>query len=129
MKDILDARLCRREDGGGFISFPRDIPSSYLAELRAETKVGEQWTRDSHVANETWDLYIYAYTAIVRFGGNDASLAWVPDWARPPRDAPKALRKAEAAGEEAALDPAQRSTTRVPPRPIRRRGVRTVRAR
>lgn len=137
MKDILDTRLCRREDGGGFISFPRDVTSAHLAELRAEVKVGEQWTRDAHVANETWDLYLYAYTAVLRFGGSDASLSWVPDWARPPRDAPKVLPPPapmphgddrEGQGDPDPV-PVQRPVARgVPRRPQRRRGVRSVRA-
>lgn len=135
MKDILDARLCRREDGGGFISFPRDVSPAHLAELRAEVKVGEQWTRDSHTANETWDLYLYAYTVVVRFGGSDASLSWVPDWARPPKSAPKELAPPPAAPRDGEPDaspdsaPVHRVGTRLPQRPARRRGVRTVRAR
>lgn len=131
MKDIADARLCRREDGGGYISFPRDVSSAHLAELRAEVKVGDQWTRDSHTANETWDLYIYAYTVIVRFGGSDASLSWVPDWARPPKSAPRELPAPVMAPAEGGEDagPLKRPASRVPQRPTRRRGVRTVRAR
>lgn len=91
IKNMLDRRLNRKEDGPGYISFPRDIDPKYLAELRAETKVGDFWVREPHRDNETWDLYVYAYTVVLRFGGGDASLAWVPDWARPPRGGPARL--------------------------------------
>ena len=96
MKDILDVRLNRKDDGPGYVSFPRDVPHNYLAELRAETKVGDQWVRPPHTANETMDLYVMAYTVVLRFGGGDASLAWVPAWARPPRGGPERLAQAVA---------------------------------
>lgn len=91
VKDILDVRLNRRDDGPGHVAFPADLDQRYLAEMRAETKIGEQWTRDPHTANETMDTYVMAYTAVLRFGGSDASLAWVPEWARPPRGGPAKL--------------------------------------
>ncbi len=91
LKGILDRRLNRKDDGPGYIAFPRDVDPRHLAELRAETKVGEVWVREPHRNNETWDLYVYAYTVMLRFGGGDATLAWVPDWARPPKGGPVRL--------------------------------------
>jgi phage terminase large subunit GpA-like protein len=91
LKSILDRRLNRKEDGPGYISFPRDMDARHLAELRAETKIGDLWQREPHRNNETWDLYIYAYTVVLRFGGTDATLSWVPDWARPPKGGPVKL--------------------------------------
>jgi phage terminase large subunit GpA-like protein len=110
MKDILDVRLNRKDDGPGYVSFPRDVPHVYLAELRAETKVGDQWVRPPHTANETMDLYVMAYTVVLRFGGGDASLGWVPSWARPPRGGPVRLpaavqQKLEQAVSEAMSEP------------------------
>lgn len=96
-KDIADVRLKRAEEGPGYIAFPNNLPQAddgsfpYLAELRAEANVNGQWTREPHRANETWDLYIQACVVVTRFGGNDASFAWVPEWARPPKDAPRKL--------------------------------------
>lgn len=96
-KDIADVRLKRTEEGPGFIAFPNNLPQGddgsfpYLAELRAEHNVNGQWTREPHRANETWDLYIQACAVVTRFGGNDASFAWVPEWARPPKDAPRKM--------------------------------------
>lgn len=88
LKDIANTALNRREDGPGYVQFPHDVPIEYLAELRAEVKQGDVWVRDPHDANETWDLMIYARTVLLRFGGDDSALGWVPDWARPPRGAP-----------------------------------------
>ena len=97
IKGVLDRRLNRKDDGPGFIGFPRDVDRRHLAELRAETKVGEIWQREQHRNNETWDLYVYAYTVVLRFGGGDANFAWVPEWARPPRGGPERLAGGEVA--------------------------------
>ena len=107
IKGILDRRLNRKADGPGYISFPHNVDPRYLAELRAETKVGEIWQREPHRNNETWDLYVYAYTVILRFGGGDGSLSWVPAWARPPRGGPIKLEKgaAELVNPEAEEEP------------------------
>lgn len=102
LKDIANTRLNRRDDGPGYIHFPRDLPgvnasdaNDYFAELRAETKQGDAWLRDPHRANETWDLYVYACVVLLRFGGNDASFNWVPEWARPPRGGPVRLEPSQ----------------------------------
>ncbi|MEO5586074.1 MAG: terminase gpA endonuclease subunit [Novosphingobium sp.] len=142
LKGVLDRRLNRKSDGPGYISFPRDIDPKYLAELRAETKVGDLWMREPHRNNETWDLYVYAYTVVLRFGERDASLAWVPEWARPPRGGPASLEKRpiEPARNEAGdvindEYPEASSVVRIgkPVAPRRggqkpRRGIRSVRA-
>lgn len=135
IKDILDRRLNRKDDGPGYISFPRDIDARHLAELRAETKVGEIWVREPHRNNETWDLYVYAYTVMLRFGGSDASLAWVPEWARPPRGGPVRLEGVSTSldtnglGQESPAAPVVRigDTASAARRAIRgRRSVRSV---
>ncbi|MBS7669346.1 terminase gpA endonuclease subunit [Croceicoccus gelatinilyticus] len=94
LKHIANTALNRREDGPGYVQFPFDVPIEYLAELRAETLQGDVWVRDPHDANETWDLMIYARTVLLRFGGDDSALGWVPEWARPPRGAPAKLERA-----------------------------------
>ncbi len=96
LKNVLDERLNRREEGPGYIAFAKDTDPAHLAELRAETKQGDVWVRPDHTANETTDLYNMAYTAILRFGDRDASLAWVPDWARPPKGGLKKITRDEA---------------------------------
>ncbi len=95
LKDIADRRLNRKDEGPGYISFPRDIDHKHLAELKAENRIDGLWKREPHRNNETWDLYVYAYTVVLRFGGGDASFSWVPDWARPPRGGPVKLEKPE----------------------------------
>lgn len=139
LKDIAEVRLNRRDDGPGFMMFPRDLPGvepdavpNYLAELKAETKQNGQWVRDPHSANETWDLYIYAYAVILRFGGSDGSLSWVPEWARPPRGGPKKLERtvSESGTDPAPDSPAEKVTTikkRTPPRTPQRRRKRSIR--
>ena len=70
--------------------------------------------REPHTNNETWDLYVYAYTVLLRFGGGEASMAWVPDWARPPKNAPQKITREdalEAVQNEA--DPGPAKTVRI----------------
>lgn len=147
VKDIADTRLKRSDGGPGTIAFPCDIDETgelvvapYLAEMRAETKVGEQWVRREHSDNETFDLYVYAYTVVLRFGGGDASLSWVPTWARPPKGAPlpaAPLQRLPAADEEPTAQeerhaPATAPANVQPMAPRRaavRRSVRVVRSR
>jgi phage terminase large subunit GpA-like protein len=125
LKSILDRRLNRKEDGPGYISFPRDMDARHLAELRAETKIGDLWQREPHRNNETWDLYIYAYTVVLRFGGTDATLAWVPDWARPPKGGPVRLDPAAVAALRGpAADGAEGA--KAEPVPVQRIGARKV---
>ena len=146
-KNIAEERLKRSEDGPGYINFPNDLPEEvdsrtgeliipYIAEFRAETLIDDQWTREEHRANESWDLYIQACTVVTRFGGRDASLSWVPYWALPPKATKRSLPapvmsadRAEAAAGSGEAAPVQRAAGRVPSRPVRRRGVRMVRPR
>lgn len=137
IKDIADVRINRREDGPGFIQFPRDIDKAYLSEMRVEYKQEDKWVRPEHTANETWDLYVYAYTAVLRFGGGDASMEWVPRWARPPRTIRRKLPEPSAEpGEEEKTQPDPPPKEKLE-RPVKsaasivrpRRGIRTRRQR
>lgn len=153
IKSIADTRLKIDDGGAGAIHFPSDtlplkrgqqlgelVAAPWISEMRCETKVGEQWVREPHQANETWDLYVYAYTVILRMGGGDASMAWVPEWARPPKGAPApmvvepTMRDVESGAAEAAADAApvvqaggEQRTVVQGQRP--RRGVRVIRSR
>lgn len=124
LKDIADTRLKIDDGGSGSIHFPCDttrrgdlIAAPWIAEMRCETRVGEQWVRDPHRANETWDLYVYAYTVLLRLGGGDASLAWVPEWARPPRGRPRTLPAPERMPAEARDDVRESEPPRDMPAP------------
>ena len=143
LKDIAEVRLNRRDDGPGYMQFPRDLPGvepgsipNYFAELRAEVKQGDQWVRDPHTANETWDLYIYAYAVILRFGGSDGSLSWVPEWARPPKIVPKKLDSAVISNTQNEGDSASQKVQKIEKRTTtnrsqtrRKRSIRTRKAR
>jgi phage terminase large subunit GpA-like protein len=147
LKDIAEVRLNRRDDGPGYMQFPRDLPgvkpgdaNDYFAELRAEVKQDDVWVRDPHKANETWDLYVYALAVLLRFGGMDGTLAWVPEWARPPRGGPKALAVAapDSAGgfgvdaamgpDPAPVMPIKKHTAPGSPQRRRKRSIRAHRA-
>ncbi|AKM09868.1 terminase gpA endonuclease subunit [Croceicoccus naphthovorans] len=136
LKDIANVALNRREDGPGYVQFPRDIAPEYLAELRAETKQGDVWIRDPHDANETWDLMIYARAVLLRFGGDDSALAWVPAWARPPRGGPAKLETGPPDRDPVDnFDPTASPVVKIEKaqktggsRPRQRRGIRTRRA-
>lgn len=83
LKDVLDARLRREEPGPGYLHFPEDVPETVLAELLAEEKRKGLWVKIA-ARNELTDLYVYAYTVIVRLAGQRVDLGWVPDWAKAP---------------------------------------------
>jgi phage terminase large subunit GpA-like protein len=113
VKDMTDTRLKIADGGGGSITFPCDtvprrrgeaqpalVAAPWIAEMRAEENIDGQWTRPDHRANETLDLYVYAFTVVLRFADGDASMAWVPEWARPPRGAPRKLAAPIAAPAE-----------------------------
>jgi phage terminase large subunit GpA-like protein len=107
IKDMADTGLRRGDGGSGSIAFPGDIDGDlqllaapYIAEFTAEEKIDGAWTRPKDTKNETLDLYVMARSALIRFGGHDHSLSWVPAWARPPRLRP--LSRPEAAMAESA---------------------------
>lgn len=135
IKNIADVRLKQGPGEPGSIGFPHDVDKAHLAEMRAETLINGVWVRDSHVANETWDLYIMAYTAVLRFGGTDPMLSWVPAWARPPRGAPAPAEPIAKTEDVAADDSAQpvvkmqapSAAARMARAGRRPRGIRTIR--
>jgi phage terminase large subunit GpA-like protein len=82
-KNILEVRLKRALPGPGYCDFPSDCPEEVFDELTAEEKVNGLWCRVDRRPNESLDLYVYSLAAIRRLGAADASLAWLPTWARP----------------------------------------------
>ena len=83
-KDMVDVRLRRPNPGPGYMNFPADFAEEHAAELTSEEKIDGLWYRPKGVANETLDLDVYSTVALMRVGGSDASLDWVPLWARAP---------------------------------------------
>ena len=88
LKDMADQRLRREDQGPGYCRFPHDVDVAHLAELTAERKERGLWVQKRGEANETLDLFNYAYVALIRLVGSDPSLALVPTFARPSRVAP-----------------------------------------
>jgi phage terminase large subunit GpA-like protein len=141
LKDMADVGL-RRDDGGpGSIVFPGDVDkhdellaAPWIAEMKAEAKNAEGvWERPPNTPNETLDLYTMARTVLLRLGGVDHSLNWVPSWARPPRTRPAPAESTEAA-EDAMREAQDRPPPPAPIVPARRMlqgrpRVRVVRAR
>lgn len=108
IKDMADVGLRRSDGGPGSIVFPGDldvdqqlIVAPYIAEFTAEEKIDGVWTRPKDTKNETLDLYVMARSALIRFGGHDHSLSWVPSWARPPRLRPLPRPEVGVAEEQA----------------------------
>lgn len=83
LKDVLDARLRREDPGAGYLHFPENVPETVLAELLAEEKRKGLWVKIA-ARNELIDLYVYAYTVVLRLAGQRPDLGWVPEWARVP---------------------------------------------
>lgn len=83
LKNMVDLRLRQTTPGPGFIHFPNDIDPQFLAEYTAEHKEAGLWVRPPNTANESWDLEVYNNVCLLRLGGNDTGLSWVPEWARP----------------------------------------------
>ncbi len=96
IKGIIDNRLRRDSAGPGFIHLPewlapklegrgagRDL--QYLEELTAERLIKGKWQK-LRPRNETWDLLVYAYAAILRppFAQSRAHMRWVPEAFRVP---------------------------------------------
>lgn len=121
IKNMADVGLRRADGGSGSIVFPGDQDehgelkaAKYISEMTAETLENEVWVRPPNTPNETLDLYVMARTALIRFGGGDHSLSWVPSWARPPRSVVlpnpehEASAQEESAHREAMADAADR---------------------
>ncbi|MCG8506177.1 MAG: phage terminase large subunit family protein [Sphingomonadales bacterium] len=89
IKDTLENRLRRESPGPNYFHLPHGLADEYVDELRAETKNGEIWEKDRHARNETWDLLVYSGVPLLRFGSNDPSLDWVPEWAQPQYSTPQ----------------------------------------
>jgi phage terminase large subunit GpA-like protein len=83
IKDIINVRIRREAGGAGYMALPRNLEPKYLRELTAETKIDGIWTKKPGEANETLDLFVYSIAGMLRLGGSDTGLEWVPAWARP----------------------------------------------
>lgn len=124
IKSVINQRLRRPEPGPGYIHLPADLSADYVAELTAEERDAQgQWRkRNDKDRNETLDLLVYAYVALIRppGAGERSDLAWVPGWARastppaPPAPQPETAEAAERRPDEPEANAVR---PRTPPQP------------
>jgi phage terminase large subunit GpA-like protein len=90
IKHIIDSRLRRMTSGPGYIHLPGWIAPriggqngvrdhSYLDEMTCERLEKGKWKKE-RPRNETWDLLVYSYAALLRppFAQSRAHMRWVP---------------------------------------------------
>lgn len=90
IKGIIDHRLRREVAGPGYIHLPEwlapkvdgrsDVRDhAYLDEMTCERLVKGKWEKQ-RPRNETWDLLVYSYAALLRppFAQSRAHMRWVP---------------------------------------------------
>lgn len=99
IKHIIDSRLRRATAGPGYIHIPDWIAPrmggqngvrdhSYLDEMTCERLEKGKWKKE-RPRNETWDLLVYSYAALLRppFAQSRAHMRWVPAEFRVPDQA------------------------------------------
>jgi phage terminase large subunit GpA-like protein len=86
IKCIIDARLRRSKPGPGYIHLPGDLDDEHVDEMTAEQLEAGKWKK-LRARNETWDLLVYAYAAILRppFAQSRSDMRWVPKDFRAPK--------------------------------------------
>lgn len=67
IKNIIDARLRRREPGPGYVHLPGDLSLEYVEEIASEELVDGKW-RKHRARNETWDHLVYGEATLLRPG-------------------------------------------------------------
>jgi phage terminase large subunit GpA-like protein len=88
LKDATDARLRRAINQAGArgpdtLHVSRNLPSAVFDQLCAETRNEDgEWENVRQVANEAWDLAVYAHAAWIRLKGEAINWARPPAWAR-----------------------------------------------
>ena len=85
LKDDLNGRLDRTEEGGGSIQYPDWLPDSWFVELTAERRTPKGWEKvASQKRNEAWDLLVYCiatciYLGVERWNWNEPP-GWAAEW-------------------------------------------------
>lgn len=67
IKNIIDARLRRKQPGPGYIHLPGDLSIEYVEEIASEELVDGKWKK-RRTRNETWDHLVYGEAALLRPG-------------------------------------------------------------
>lgn len=131
IKNMLDQWLRREKPGPLFVHLPSDLADEHIDEMTAEIVEGGKWKKQ-RPRNETWDLLVYGYAAILRppFAQSRTDMRWVPSDFRVKAGAPNAvpivepakavpLTPSPAAPPETAAEPTS-TPTPTPTRPARR---------
>lgn len=77
IKDSISHRLHRVEPGPGYVHLPNDMDEAHVAEIVAERRRNNLWELDPGRRNETLDLLVYNYAALLRHAGTDTGTGWV----------------------------------------------------
>ena len=79
IKNILDARLRRKNKGAGYVHLPNDLSDDHIEEITAEELKKGKWTK-LRARNETLDILVYAEAAILKppFAQSRTDMRWVP---------------------------------------------------
>lgn len=84
IKDDLNGRLDRDDEGGGRILYPDWLPDDWFVELTGERRIENKgWEKiGSRKRNEAWDLLVYAIATCLHLGVERWNWADVPGWAK-----------------------------------------------
>lgn len=106
LKDELNGRLDRTEEGGGQIVYPDWLPDSWFVELTAERRGPKGWEKVNAKRNEAWDLLVYSIATCIHLGIERIDWNSPPGWAEEwPKNS--LVRKAD---QEARFTPAEKGT-------------------
>lgn len=81
LKDELNGRLDRTEEGGGQIIYPDWLPDSWFVELTAERRTPKGWEKVNAKRNEAWDLLVYCIATCIHLGVDRFNWEHPPGWA------------------------------------------------
>lgn len=82
IKDDLNGRLDRDDEGGGRIIYPDWLEDDWFVELTGEVRTSKGWeTVGSKRRNEAWDLLVYAIATCLHLGVERWNWDDVPGWA------------------------------------------------
>lgn len=82
VKDAVMANAWRDRPGPGYSHFPAWLPTSFYEELTAETRGDRGWKNLNGRANETLDLFVYAYAALLKLSAEKIDWNAPPFWAQ-----------------------------------------------
>ena len=106
IKDVIANNIAREEPGPGHMHWPDWLKAWFFDELTAENRKDDGTWEKIGPRNEAFDLYAYAYAALLKLGLNRMDWANPRPWAMPWDDNPEILSGEEGNGEPGPLPPA-----------------------